>query len=73
MGSGFVPPGLAIVLSAEGEMSMDDTTPTCDYCNDPLEAGEGEFSWNCINPDCQAQFEFQEGRMVLIAAPVGEQ
>ena len=54
-------------------MSMDDTTPTCDYCNDPLEAGEGEFSWNCINPDCQAQFEFQEGRLVLIAAPIGDQ
>jgi len=52
---------------------MDDTTPICDYCNDPLEPGEGEFSWNCINPDCLAQFEFQKGHMVLTFAPVHEQ
>ena len=51
---------------------MDDTTPICDYCNDPLEAGKREFSWNCINPECQAQFEFQEGRMVLLSAPISE-
>ena len=50
----------------------EDTTPLCEYCNDPLEPGEGEFSWNCTNPDCEAQFEFQEGRFVLIQAPLSE-
>ena len=51
-------------------MAMDDTVPICDYCNDPLESGEGEFSWNCTNPDCGAQFEFQGGFMILILAPI---
>lgn len=51
---------------------MEDTTPICDYCNDPLEAGKGEFSWTCINPDCQAQFEFRGGKMISIFAPIEE-
>ena len=54
---------------------------TCDYCHDPLEPGEGEFSWKdtsyrrwvCINPDCKAKYEAHEGRLVLISAPIEEQ
>lgn len=73
-GQGKADVGLEILHGPrqKDQMSMDDTTPICDYCNEPLEQGEGEFSWNCINPDCLAQFEFQEGRMVLTLAPIGE-
>ena len=46
---------------------------TCDYCHDPLEPGEGEFSWICVNPDCKAMYEVHEGRLVLISAPIDEQ
>jgi DNA polymerase-3 subunit beta len=54
----------------KGEVIME---TTCDYCRDPLEPGEGEFSWTCINPECQAKYEVQEGRVVLISAPIDEQ
>ena len=51
---------------------MENPTPTCDYCDEFLMQRKGESILTCTNPECDAQFELQEGRLVLIAAPIEE-